>query len=142
MDYTIIGDGVNLAARLESACKAYYAKILISEFTQAKLKGTYRLREIDLVVVKGKTQPVSIYEVLDYHDDSTFPNMMEALGHFKEGLSLYRGGDFSKSKSSFEKALLVNSNDKLSQMYIGRNDHLMAHAPADDWRGIWIMEDK
>ena len=142
MDYTIIGDGVNLAARLESACKAYHAKILISEFTQAKLKGTYRLREIDLVVVKGKTQPVSIYEVLDYHDDSTFPNMMEALGHFKEGLSLYRGGDFSKSKSSFEKALLVNSNDKLSQMYIGRNDHLMAHAPADDWRGIWVMEDK
>ena len=142
MDYTIIGDGVNLAARLESACKAYYAKILISEFTQAKLKGTYRLREIDLVVVKGKTQPVSIYEVLDYHDELTFPNMMDTLGHFKEGLSLYRKGDFSKSKSSFENALLTNSNDKLSQMYIGRNDHLMAHPPADDWSGIWVMEEK
>lgn len=142
MDYTIIGDGVNLAARLESACKAYHAKILISEFTQAKLKGTYRLREIDLVVVKGKTQPVSIYEVLDYHDDLTFPNMMETLGHFKEGLSLYRKGDFSKSKSSFENSLLANSNDKLSQIYIGRNDHLMAHPPADDWSGIWVMEDK
>ena len=142
MDYTIIGDGVNLAARLESACKAYHAKILISEFTQARLKGTYRLREIDLVVVKGKTQPVSIYEVLDYHDELTFPNMMETLGHFKEGLSLYRKGDFSKSKSSFENALLVNGNDKLSQMYIDRNDYLMDHPPADDWSGIWVMEDK
>ena len=142
MDYTIIGDGVNLAARLESACKAYYAKILISEFTQAKLKGTYRLREIDLVVVKGKTQPVSIYEVLDYHDELTFPNMMETLGHFKEGLSLYRKGDFSKSKSSFENALLANGSDKLSKMYIDRNDYLMAHPPADDWSGIWVMEDK
>jgi adenylate cyclase len=142
MDYTIIGDGVNLAARLESACKAYYAKILISEFTQARLKGTYRLREIDLVVVKGKTQPVSIYEVLDYHDELTFPNMMETLGHFKEGLSLYRKGDFSKSKSSFENALLVNGSDKLSKMYIDRNDYLMAHPPADDWSGIWVMEDK
>ena len=142
MDYTIIGDGVNLAARLESACKAYYAKILISEFTQAKLKGTYRLREIDLVVVKGKTQPVSIYEVLDFHDDLTFPNMMDTLGHFKEGLQFYRGGDFSKSTLAFERAVSAHPNDKLSQMYIGRNAHLMAHPPAEDWSGIWVMEDK
>src|SRR5258706_3938681 len=68
MDYTIIGDGVNLAARLESACKQYAARILISEFTYRKLRGTYRTREIDLVVVKGKTKPVGVYEVLDYHD--------------------------------------------------------------------------
>src|ERR1019366_3050876 len=55
MDYTIIGDGVNLAARLESASKQYGAKILISEMTHRRLKGTYRMREADLVVVKGKT---------------------------------------------------------------------------------------
>jgi class 3 adenylate cyclase len=61
MDYTIIGDGVNLAARLESACKQYGAHILISEFTNRQLRGTYYSRELDLVVVKGKTQPVAIY---------------------------------------------------------------------------------
>ncbi len=142
MDYTIIGDGVNLAARLESACKAYYAKILVSEFTKERLKGTYRLREIDLVVVKGKTKPVSIYEVLDYHDNETFPNMMDTLGYFKEGLALYRAGEFAKSKSSFEQALQSNPNDKLSQMYIGRNEHLMTQAIPDDWKGIWVMEEK
>ena len=54
MDYTMIGDGVNLAARLESACKQYNARILISDFTFKKLKGTYRIRNIDDVVVKGK----------------------------------------------------------------------------------------
>jgi hypothetical protein len=83
MDYTIIGDGVNLAARLESACKQYAAKILISEFTQKKLRGTYRMREIDLVVVKGKTQPVAVFEVLDYHTEQTFPNLMDVVSHTK-----------------------------------------------------------
>ena len=142
MDYTILGDGVNLAARLESACKAYYAKILVSEFTKEKLKGTYRLREIDLVVVKGKTKPVSIYEVLDYHDNASFPNMMDTLGYFKEGLSLYRAGDFAKSKNSFTLALQSNPNDKLSQMYIERNEKLLTLPTPSDWQGIWVMEDK
>ena len=90
MDYTVIGDGVNLAARLESACKQYAARILISENTFAKLRGTYRSREIDRVVVKGKTEPVSVYEILDYHEEETFPNVMEVLNHFKSALQYYR----------------------------------------------------
>src|SRR5439155_1421600 len=76
MDYTIIGDGVNLASRLESACKHYGGRIILSEFTHAKLKGVYRLREIDRVIVKGKTKPVAVFECLDYHDANSFPNLM------------------------------------------------------------------
>ena len=56
----MIGDGVNFAARLESACKQYNARILISDFTIKKLKGTYRIRNIDDVVVKGKTEPIGV----------------------------------------------------------------------------------
>ena len=67
MDYTVIGDGVNLAARLESACKQYAARILVSEFTHSNLKGVYRSREIDKVIVKGKTEPVGIYAVSYTH---------------------------------------------------------------------------
>ena len=85
MDYTMIGDGVNLAARLESACKQYNARILISDYTYKKLKGTYRIRYIDDVVVKGKTEPVGIHEVLDFHSDLTFPNLMDVVNHFNEG---------------------------------------------------------
>ena len=93
MDYTMIGDGVNLAARLENACKQYYARILISENTFKKLRGTYYAREIDLVVVKGKTAPVGVYEILDYHTEDTFPHMMEVLNHFKHGREQYRQGN-------------------------------------------------
>ena len=73
MDYTVIGDGVNLASRLESACKAYSARILVCETTANGLRGTYRMRDIDLVVVKGKTKPVRVFEVLDYHDAGDVP---------------------------------------------------------------------
>ena len=82
MDYTIIGDGVNLASRLESACKIYSAQILLSEHTYTRLRGTYRIRNIDQVVVKGKTEPVSVYEVLDHHTDETFPRIKSPLARF------------------------------------------------------------
>jgi adenylate cyclase len=69
MDYTVIGDGVNLASRLESACKEYNARILISDTTFKRLKSTYRVREVDTVIVKGKSEPVAVFEILDHHTD-------------------------------------------------------------------------
>ncbi len=142
MDFTVIGDGVNLAARLESACKQYSAKILISEFTQAKLRGIYRMREVDLVVVKGKTKPVSIYEVLDYHTPESFPNMMDVLGNFTEGLARYRAGKWDDAIAAFERALSYNPQDKLSKTYIGRCELLKASPPEGEWDGVWVMTDK
>jgi adenylate cyclase len=142
MDYTIIGDGVNLAARLESACKQYAAKILISECTQKKLRGTYRMREIDLVVVKGKTQPVAVFEVLDYHTEQTFPNLMDVVSHFRDGIAKYRRGEFDLAIKAFEQALGFNPDDKLSQIYIERCRLLQQHPPEGVWDGVWRMEDK
>ncbi len=141
MDYTMIGDGVNLAARLEGACKQYSARILISEFTRAKLKGTYRLRDVDLVVVKGKTEPVGVYEVLDYHNENTFPNLMDTVNYFNEAINHYRKGDWSKSITKFEAALKANPDDKLSNIYIERCSYLQEHQPRD-WNGVWVMTSK
>jgi len=142
MDYTLIGDGVNLASRLESACKQYSAHILISESTYRKLRGTYRIREADRVVVKGKRKPVSIYEVLDYHTDDTFPNLMEAVNYFKEGLANYRVQDWEKAIKSFNESLNANDNDKLSRIYIQRCEQMKTHPPGDDWDGVWVMTSK
>jgi len=142
MDYTIIGDGVNLAARLESACKRYGARILLSELTHAKLKGVYRLREIDRVIVKGKTKPVAVFECLDFHDATSFPNLMETLGAFNEGLLRYRERDFDRAREWFEQALKANPGDRVSALYRDQTLALKESPPPQDWAGISVLAEK
>ena len=142
MNYTVIGDGVNLAARLETACKQYGAKMLVSDATVKKLKGTYRMREADRVIVKGKTEPVVIFECLDYHTDATFPNPMEVINYFKDGLGKYRKQDWDKAKAAFAEALKAHPGDKLSKIYIERCDYFQKNSPGDKWDGVWVMKEK
>jgi adenylate cyclase len=142
MDFTVIGDGVNLASRLESACKQYVARILISENTCKKLRGTYRMREIDRVIVKGQSVPVGVFEVLEYHDDESFPNPMEVIAHFNEGVRWYRRAEFDKAMKSFKTLLTFNEKDKLAEIYIDRCLYFIENPPVDDWDGVWHMTSK
>jgi adenylate cyclase len=142
MDYTVIGDGVNLASRLEGACKQYRARLLLTEYTFGKLHGTYRSREIDRVLVKGKTQPVGVFEILDYHSEVSFPNIMEVLNFFRYGLRCYRERRWEDAISAFEEALNLNPSDFLSIMYLQRCEHLKKNPPPADWNGVWVMETK
>ena len=142
MDYTVIGDGVNLASRLESACKAYSARILASQSTVKRLRGTYRMRDIDLVVVKGKTEPVRVFEVLDYHDAATFPNMTDVVNQFNDGIVQYRATNWDKAVERFERCLALNPADKLSQTYIDRCAILRVEPPKGEWDGVWVMKEK
>jgi adenylate cyclase len=142
MNYTIIGDGVNLAARLESACKQYGAHVLISEFTYKQLKGTYYVRELDFVVVKGKTQPIAIFEILDYHSEESYPHMIDALRQFKAGLVQYRQRKWTEAERAFEEVLALNPADKAAKLYVERCRHLNDNPPGDDWDGVWVMETK
>jgi adenylate cyclase len=142
MDYTIIGDGVNLAARLESACKQYGARILISEFTYRALRGTYRMREVDIVVVKGKTKPVAIYEVLDYHGEASYPSLVDAMGLFRNGLESYRKRNWGAAARLFKEVLGLNPHDQVAELYIERCGHMADHPPPADWDGTFVMESK
>ena len=142
MDYTVIGDGVNLAARLESACKQYGAHILISEYTVNAIKGTYRMREIDNVIVKGKTEPVGVFEVLDYHNDETFPNMIDSVGNFNNGMKLWKEAKWDEAIKQFEEALKGYDGDVPSKMFIERCNHMKANPPEGDWNGVWTLTSK
>jgi adenylate cyclase len=142
MDFTVIGDGVNLASRLEGACKEYGARILISENTCTRLRGIYSIREVDRVLVKGKTEPAAVYEVLDYHTPETFPNLRECLDCYRSGLSHYRRRDWDRALTAFREALNLNPNDRLLKIYVDRCTEMKIHPPDPNWNGVWVMKTK
>jgi adenylate cyclase len=89
-----------------------------------------------LVVVKGKTETVSVYEVLDYHDEQTFPNVMEVVNHFKTGLAQYRNGDWDRDIGTFRDALKLNEHENICRMYIERCEYLKKHPTKEHWNGV------
>jgi len=142
MDYTVIGDGVNLASRLEGANKYYGTSLLISEFTFQNLKGKYMYREVDRLRVKGKAQPVSMYEILDYHDENSFKNLKDVIEIYHEGITLYRETKWNECIARFEKALSLNPNDNLTRICIERCEYFLKNPPEKDWDGVWTMTEK
>ena len=93
------------------------------------------------MVVKGKNEPIGVHEVLDYHNDKTFPNLMDVVNHFNEGRKHYKGGSFEQAISSFNECLKANSQDNLSKTYIERCNLLIDEKPTD-WNGVWVMKSK
>jgi adenylate cyclase len=142
MDYTVIGDGANLASRLESACKEYGTAILVSERTFTKLRGEYHAREVDQVVFQGKSSPSRVFEILDHHTPETFPNMAAVVKSFSDGLYLYRHRKWDEAISAFQNALHLNPTDLTSAMYVKRCQYFKNNAPAESWGGVWVMTSK
>jgi adenylate cyclase len=132
MDYTVVGDGVNVAARLETANKAYGTRALVSGSTVALLRERYAMREIDLLRVKGRAQPVAIHELF------ASPPNERLLRCYAEGLAAYRHGDWTGAVAAFDAALRVSPGDAPSAVMRLRALDYAQRPPAGPWDGVFV----
>jgi adenylate cyclase len=139
-DYTVMGDSVNLASRLEGTNKEYGTHIILSEFTYEIVKDDFACRQLDAVRVKGKKLPVRIFELICDKKDA--PQWQEFLGRFETGLTKYREGLWDESIAAFRGVLEVKPDDYPAQLYIGRCEALKEHPPAGEWDGVFTMTKK
>ncbi|HEY5292216.1 MAG TPA: GAF domain-containing protein [Burkholderiales bacterium] len=139
LEYTVIGNRVNIAHRLEDANKFYGTSILICSQTYARMKERTPVREIDLIRVRGMETPVAIYEAIGHHTEDSFPHREAALAAFTEGLSRYRGREWGNAARCFRDALAANPKDGPSRIYLDRCEIFRSTPPAPDWDGVWSM---
>ena len=140
MDFTSIGDTVNLAARLEGANKAYQSKAIVTETVYDKTKGLFLFRELDYIAVKGKTVPVRIYELLQERKRAA-AKLDEIRTCFEEGLKHYRERDWKKAGACFKKNIELYK-DGPSEVFLDRAVHFTKNPPPEDWDGVFRMKVK
>ena len=139
--YTVLGDTVNVAARLESANKQYGTRLLLSEATWQMARDAIETRELDSIQVVGKSEPVRIFELLARKGDLTQARA-DLREHFEHGLQAYRTGDWLQAQDAFQACLTLAPHDTPSRVFLERLQYLQAHPPADQWDGVWRLVHK
>ena len=141
MSFTVMGDAVNLASRLEAVNKVYGCRILVSEATAATVGTELELREIDRLAVVGQSTPQAVFEVMGKHGELSKQQQL-LRSRYSDGLAAYRAGRWEDARNAFDAALEVFPGDGPSLILLSRLDHLQSNPPPADWNGSWYMEHK
>jgi len=128
-DFTVIGDNVNIASRLEGMNKVYGTRIMISEATRAGLDGRASSRELGSVRVKGKKQAIRVHELMD-------GKRSPWIDVFEEGLRFYREGRFDSARERFSRVLEIEPDDNPGRLYLEQCDRFLQTPPPKDWDGV------
>ena len=136
MNFTIMGDPVNLGSRLEGANKAYGTRAMISERTLELAGDAAAVRELDLIRVKGKHEPTRVFELL------AVPEGKAATESFHAGLDAYRRQDWDAAEAAFKSCLESEPGEPAAAVYLDRVAHLRSQPPGDGWDGVWVFETK
>jgi len=134
-DYTMLGDAVNLAARLEGINKQFGTFTMISKSTKDSLGGTFPVRELSRVRVVGKNEPVVVYEPMEAAD---YEGRKDVLAVFAKGLKEFYSGRFAEAGEFFRS---IEARDPAAAAYRVKTDELLRDPPAE-WDGVWIMTSK
>jgi len=141
MSYTVMGDTVNLASRLEGANKIYSGRSLVSEATVAAAGAAIEAREIDRLVVVGRTSPQVVFEIMGRKGELT-PDQLLLRTRYSEGLAAYRARNWDEARRAFNAALEAVPADGPSTTLAMRVESLQANPPAADWEGSWYLDHK
>jgi class 3 adenylate cyclase len=141
MSYTVMGDSVNLASRLEGANKNYGTRSLVSESTVAAAAGAVEMREIDRLVVVGQSHPQGVYEIMGVKGELT-PQQVLLRVRYADALAAYRARRWDEARGALDAALEAVPGDGPSMTLAGRINDLKANPPADGWDGSWHLDHK
>jgi len=145
-----ISDTVNLAARLEGLTKLYGTSLLISETVKVQLKSPdrYTLRFLDWVIVKGRTEPIEIYEVLDAEAESSRRLKLDTLELYARGIHYYKASadgavdNLCQARAAFAQVLSINPQDKTARLYCDRINAMLDRGLPENWSGAWTFSQK
>lgn len=137
MDYTVIGDSVNLASRLQGASKHYQVGIVVCEATAEANMDTQILRHLDTVGVRGRNRPEKIFQVLSYHTEESFPHMHQVLAAYNHGMARQQAQDWSGAADAFTRALALNPADRPSELMLERVTAALRTPDTQAWGQPW-----
>jgi adenylate cyclase len=139
--YTLIGDAVNLGSRLEGTTKEYHVEIIVAESTYEQVKNDMLCRELDLIKVKGKNEPIRIYELVDHRLKGAGAKEAKVKA-FEEGLALYRQQKWDEAVKCFKVCLEQDPKDGPAEIFVKRCEQLRQSPPGTGWDGVFVMKTK